>query len=131
MINALLGLLYLANAVAFNAIVSLTTASYLSSYLIPICLMILRRLRGGKIHFGPWTLGRWGLAVNIFAALHTFVTVVFSFFPPSVADGITEDNMNYSCLVYGGVILLGVTYYFAIGHRGYKGPSLPAGLGNL
>ena len=131
LINALLGLLYLANAVAFNAVVSLTTASYLSSYMIPICLMILRRLRGGRIHFGPWTLGRFGLPINIFAAVYTLVTVVFSFFPSSISEGINAQNMNYSCLVYGGVILLGILYYAVIGHRGYKGPSLDMSLGGL
>jgi amino acid transporter len=130
-INALLGLLYLANVAAFNAVVSLTTASYLSSYLIPIVLMILRRLRGGRIRFGPWTLGRWGLPINIFAAVYTFVTVVFSFFPANISEGITAENMNYSCLVYGGVIMLGIVYYAAIGHRGYKGPSLDVGLGAM
>lgn len=93
--------------------------------------MILRRLRGGKINFGPWTLGRWGLPINIFAAVYTLVTVVFSFFPPSIADPITAANMNYSCLVYGGVILLGMVYYAIIGHRYYMGPSIEMSVADL
>ena len=86
--------------------------------------MIIRRLRGGKINFGPWTLGKWGLPINCFAAVYTLVTVVFSFFPPSIADPITAQNMNYSCLVYGGVILLGIVYYVVIGRKFYVGPSV-------
>jgi len=78
LINALLGLINIGSAVAFNAIVSLVVSSYLSSYLIPIVLMIRKRLRNEKVHLGPWTLGRWGLPINIFAACYTLMTVVFT-----------------------------------------------------
>ena len=63
---------------AFNAIVSLVVSSYLSSYLLPIILMIRKRLRGESIPLGPWTLGRWGLPINIFAAVYTLITVYFT-----------------------------------------------------
>lgn len=128
-INALLGLINIGSSIAFNAIISLTTSAYLSSYLLPITLMIIKRLRGEKIKFGPWTLGRWGLPVNIVAACYTFITVIFAFFPPLVP--IDAVSMNYACVVYGGVILLGIVYYFAWGHRSYMGPSIELDVANL
>ena len=97
-------------------------SSFLTSYSIPIVLMIVKRLRHEKIEFGPWTLGRWGLPVNVFAAGYTLCTVVFTFFPPSVP--VTKESMNYSCVVYGGVVVAGLVYYGFRARKTYIGPSL-------
>jgi choline transport protein len=109
------------SSVAFNAIVSLTTSAYLSSYIIAILLMALKRIRGEAIHLGPWNLGRWGLPINIFAVAYSTMTVIFSFFPPEVP--VTAATMNYACAVYGGVILLGIVYYMLRGRHKFVGPS--------
>lgn len=87
----------------------------------PQVLLIRKKLKGEKLNLGPWNLGRWGLPVNIFAAIYTLITVVFSFFP--VGLPVDKSTMNYSCLMYGGVIILGVLYYALRGHRHYIGPS--------
>jgi choline transport protein len=119
-INALLGLINIGSSVAFNAIVSLVVAGFLSSYLIPIVIMIFKRIWREPIAFGPWNLGRWGLAINIYAAAYTIITLVFSFFPPSVP--VTAVTMNWSCVVYGGVVILGIIFYVVHGHKNYVGP---------
>jgi choline transport protein len=95
-------------------------SSYLSSYLVPIVLLISKRLKHEKISFGPWTLGRWGLPVNLFAAGYGLITVVFTFFPPSVP--ISAESMNYSSVVYVGVVILGLLYYVVKGREGYVAP---------
>lgn len=84
--------------------------------------MIAKRFSGERINFGPWNLGRYGLAINIFAAVYTFVTVIFTFFPPTVP--VDAVSMNYSCVVYGGVIILGLIYYAIGGHKKFVGPSI-------
>ncbi|KAF2770780.1 amino acid transporter [Teratosphaeria nubilosa] len=117
----LLSLINIGSSIAFNAVISLTTASYLSSYIIVIVLMIHKRLTTPeKLVFGPWTLGRLGLPINIFAAGYSIMTVVFSFFPPQVP--IKASSMNWSCAVYGGVLVLGVVYYVVKGHRQFESP---------
>lgn len=30
--------------------------------------------------------------------------------------------MNYSCVVFGGAIMIGLLYYFVVGKNVYKGP---------
>jgi len=97
-------------------------SSFLTSYSIPIVLMIVKRLRHEKIEFGPWALGRWGLPINVFAAGYILFTVVFTFFPPSVP--VTKESMNYSCVVYGGVVVAGLVYYGFRARKTYIGPSL-------
>lgn len=122
-INALLALINIGSTVAFNAVVSLVVAGFLSSYLLAIVVMIHKRLTTNEIALGLWNLGRFGLAINIYAALYTVITVVFSFFPPSTP--VDKESMNYSCVVYGGTIIFGVVYYMVHGHKAYIGPRLP------
>lgn len=78
------------------------------------------RLTANILLFGR-NLGRWGLPINIIAVLYSLVTVVFSFFPPSVL--VTAESMNYACAVYGGVVILGIIYYALRGHKQFVGPS--------
>jgi hypothetical protein len=46
----------------------------------------------------------------------------FTFRPPSVP--VTKESMNYSCIVYGGVITAGLVYYVLRARKRYAGPSL-------
>lgn len=115
-----MALVNIGSSTAFNAIISLVVSSYLSSYEIAIILLILRKVRGQKLSLGPWNLGKWGLPINIFAAAYTLVTVVFTFLP--VGLPVDKTNMNYSCVMYGGVVVLGIIYYVLRGHHHYIGP---------
>lgn len=55
--------------VGFNAIISLTTVALLFSYLLTISCVIWRRLFGDPLPRERFTLGKWGLPVNIVAWL--------------------------------------------------------------
>jgi len=83
--------------------------------------MIHRRRQPEPISLGPWNLGRFGMPINIIAAVYTLITVIFTFFPPSVP--VNSMNMNYSCVVYGGTVILGIVFYTIWGHKNYRGPS--------
>lgn len=120
LINALLGLINIGSTVAFNAIISLLSAGLFSSYLITMGLLIRKRLVGEPMYFGPWTLGRLGLPVNLFAFTYTLIVMVFSFFPP--AQPVTAQSMNWSCAVFGGVVIFGLIYYAIFGRHQYQGP---------
>lgn len=102
--NALLALINIGSTVAFNAILSILAAGLFSSYLITIGLMIRKRLVHEPLQFGPWSLGRWGLPVNIIAWIYTFIVMVFSFFPPAIP--VTAVSMNWSCAVFGGIVIM-------------------------
>ena len=119
-INACLGLINIASTTAFNAILSLLSAGLFSSYLITIGLLIRKRIVGERIHFGPWAMGRFGLPINIIAFSYTLIVMVFSFFPPAVP--VTAVSMNWGCVVFIGVVIIGLVYYALIGHRQYNGP---------
>lgn len=68
----------------------------------------------------PWSLGRYGLYVDVLAVLLLAPLFVFAMFPgsPSVNAG----NMNWGVLLFGSVVLLSTIYFFLRGTRHYVSP---------
>lgn len=88
--------------------------------MIAITLLVVKRLTHAPVHWGPWTLGKFGLAINLYSLAYLFISVFFSFFPPELP--VTTVNMNWSCAVFGGAVILGLCWYAVIGRKQYNGP---------
>ena len=94
-VTCLLSLINLGSAVAFNAIVSLAVGAILSSYIISISCVALRKIRKDRpLPAARWSLGRYGLPINIAAVLFLLVIYLFAFFP--LATPVTAETMNWS-----------------------------------
>jgi len=119
-IVCLLSLINIGSAVAFNAIMSLGVAALLSSYIISICCLRLKRWRGEPLPPARWSLGRWSSAVETFAILFLLVVYVFSFFP--LTRQVTPETMNWSIVIFSGVVLFALSYYFLYARKVYSGP---------
>ncbi|KAF5676562.1 choline permease [Fusarium heterosporum] len=99
----LFGLINIGSTTAFNAILSLAIVSLQLSYLVPIILLIWRRLcRPETLSWGPWRLGKGGLFINIVAAIYLLFTCIFLLFPPF--RPVTAANMNYASVVLSGAL---------------------------
>lgn len=118
-------LINIGSTVAFNAIISLTIAGLYTSYFIAVILMLRKRLLHEPIEFGPWTMGRFGIVVNMIAAAFLTISIVFSFFPP--AYPVTPQNMNWSCVVFGGEMILGGAWFVVRGRKQFNGPVFETG----
>ena len=118
-IAMLLNLINVASSTAFSAVISLTTLALYSSYMLPIGIMILRRLSKNKLQLGPFNLGRFGLLINILGILWGIFTVVFVVFPTEIP--VTADNMNYSSLVFGAGVIFSIATWFIYGKSRYHG----------
>ena len=119
-ISYILALINIGSSIALNAIVSLVVAGLYTSYVVPITLILIKRVRGDPVRWGPWNMGRWGILVNIISIIYIILAVFFSFFPPTAV--VTPATMNWSILVYGVVVLFSVGFWFGHGHKVYKGP---------
>ncbi|OAA67120.1 amino acid permease [Niveomyces insectorum RCEF 264] len=119
-ITALLSLINIGSSVAFNAIGSLAVSALLGTYLISFSFLILRRLRGPALPASRWSLGRWGLAVNVGAVAFLAVVWVFVFFPQTAT--VTPETMNWNVVMFCGTMIFAVVYYFAWGHKCYRPP---------
>jgi amino acid transporter len=119
-IVALVSLINIGSTVALNAINSITISSLMSSYILTIGCLIYRRLRGDPLPARRWSLGRYGMAVNIASMIFLFPMFVFAFFP--IATPVEPDSMNWGCLLFGGVIIIAGVYYAVWGHKVYTPP---------
>ncbi|KAF4630991.1 hypothetical protein G7Y89_g7142 [Cudoniella acicularis] len=122
-LEMLLGLIYLGNSTAFNAVLSMSVLGMYASYILPIIYMLLngrKNLENGQ--YGPFQLGRiMGPITNLIAICWLVVATVFSTLPS--VEPVTPQNMNYSTVVMAGWLLFGGVFFFGFGRREYTGPS--------
>ncbi|KIW90075.1 uncharacterized protein Z519_09506 [Cladophialophora bantiana CBS 173.52] len=119
----LLGLLNIAAITAFNAILSLAVVGLYLSYLLPVVVILWRRIKNPKsLRWGPFELGRWGITLNIVSIIYTVFCCVFLVFPPY--QPVTAQNFNYASVVLGGVLALSAAYWFIRGRKVYTGPAI-------
>lgn len=123
MITCLLSLINIGSTVAFNAIGSAALVSILSTYFISISVLIYARFQG-PLPAHRWDLGKLGLPINIGAVVWLVTVWVFCFFPLSISPPVTAQTMNWNCVIFGGLILVGLGYWFSWGRRSYKAPVL-------
>ena len=119
-IVALLCLIQLGSTVAFNIIVSLSVLGLLSTYMISIGCVLLKRLRHEPLPLARWSLGRYGLAINAFAFFYSAFIIVWACFP--VALPVDAGTANWSPVVWVAVMLFSVAFYWGYGTRYYTAP---------
>lgn len=116
----LLSLINIGSTVAFNAVLSLSTWALYISYIIPITLLVIKRIRQEKVDFGPFRVRRFGLLVNLYALVYGVFICIFLPFPPDLP--VNASNFNYASPVFGGVIILAVAAWFLGGRKVFVGP---------
>lgn len=119
----LFGLINIASTTAFNAILSLAVLGLHISYLVPILFFLWRRLSAPhSLSYGPWRLGRAGVAINVIAIIYLLFTSIFMVFPSY--QPVTPSNMNYASLIFGFVWLMSVVFWIVRGRKEYDGPAV-------
>ena len=118
----LLSCINIGSTAALNAIVSLGVVAILTSYWITIACVALKRVRGHTLPPRRWTLGRCGLAINLGALAFLSPLWFFSFWPVSMP--VTVENMNWSVVMYVGIIAVALTFYVVKARHVYVGPVL-------
>ncbi|GAB1214271.1 hypothetical protein ATERTT37_003433 [Aspergillus terreus] len=122
-VMVLLGLINIGSTTAFNAIISLAVFGLHVSYLVPVVFMLWRRLAPPELlTYGPWKLGRLGIATNIISLIYLTYTSVFMVFPPY--QPVTAVNMNYASLIFGAVLIFSGVYWVYKGRKVYEGPQV-------
>ncbi|KAL9616293.1 MAG: hypothetical protein Q9160_008833 [Pyrenula sp. 1 TL-2023] len=98
-IGCLLGLLMFASPVAIGAIFSLGSIAAYISFTIPI-------------------------ALKVFSAGSRFRPVPVLCFPATRGKDLDKNTMNYTCLIYFGVMGLALVWYAISARKWYKGPKV-------
>lgn len=114
-------LINIASTSAIYAILSLNNLALASSYLQVVAFFFIYKIRGGKPDYGPFKLGRWGYAINIYAMCYLVFIVIWLPFPPYLP--VTADNMNYSGPIFGFVVCAALVDWGFWGHKRFSVPS--------
>ena len=140
-IGAMLSLINLGSSVAFNAILSIGVVSLLTSYLVSISCILYKRIRNQPLLERRWSLGKWGLPMNVVGVSYLIIAWLFAFFP--LATPVTLETMyvfpgiiptetfayythpfrrNWAAAVYGGVAIVASIYFALFARRTYIAP---------
>ena len=92
-ICVVIALLNLGGRRIFNSIVGLLTGTLGLTYALSIGCVLWRRYYGEPLPPARWSLGRWGIPLNIIAFLYMLASTIISFFP--LFDGTTAADMNW------------------------------------
>ncbi|KAJ9652941.1 hypothetical protein H2198_007850 [Neophaeococcomyces mojaviensis] len=119
-VSSLLSCINLGSSVALNAINSLGGVSILISYFITISCVVQRRIRGPPLPPRRWSLGGFGLYINIAALLFLIPIIFFALWP--LATPVTASNMNWSSVMFCGTLIIAMIYYVVKARHEYTGP---------
>jgi amino acid transporter len=119
-VTVLLSLINIGSTTALLAVVTLTIGAMMSSYIITIACVLLKRIRGQPLPPHKWSLGRFGMAINIGALCFLLPVFVFAFFP--LTSTVEPDTMNWCVVMYGGILIIAVVYYALRGRHYYIPP---------
>lgn len=119
-VTAILSLINLGSTVAIQAVASLSASLLLTSYMVSISTLLLRRYTGPNLPSRRWSLGRWGAVVNIVALCFLSVFWIFSFFPPTAV--VTTTTMNWNSLMFAIIVVVALVYYLLKARHEYVGP---------
>lgn len=108
---------------ALNAILSVSNAALIFSYMISIGCVRLKRLRGEQLLPRRFDLGRWGWLINDISLASLMVGLIFAFFPTSPwTGGPYAANFGWAIVIFAATCLLALAYYLALGRRRYVAP---------
>ncbi|KAJ5622402.1 hypothetical protein N7528_005634 [Penicillium herquei] len=113
-IIALLGCIYLGSSTAFNSMMSSAVTINNLAYIVPILTNVLLFRR--TMHRGPFALNQfWGMVVNIVSVLWLIFAIIFFSFPFEMPA--TAANMNYTCVVVGGFLIIELGWWLIAGKK--------------
>ena len=81
---------------------------------------MLRKIRGQHIPYGPFKLGRYGIATNVLALAYLLYVVIWMPFPTMLP--VTGSNMNYAGPLLSTVIVGALVDWTFSGHKRFKVP---------
>ncbi|KAI7321608.1 amino acid transporter [Hortaea werneckii] len=97
-----LSLINIGSTVAFNAALSLSTTALMASYIISIGCVTRKRLTNETLPYAPWSLGKYGLPINLIALVYATWSFFWAFWPSEYH--VTTGNMNWACLIFLGFV---------------------------
>ncbi|KAF2201159.1 GABA permease [Delitschia confertaspora ATCC 74209] len=113
--------IYFGTLTGFETVIAMSTEGFYLSYAMPLLARIFARITGKKHQLeGPYSLGRFGLLLNVVGFVFlTFCCITFNF--PSISP-VTSEHMNYVSAAIGVVMLVSGITWITTGRKRFTGP---------
>lgn len=116
-----MALIYLGSPLAFYAITSLLAVALLQCYCISISCLLWRRIKHPEtLPPAEFSLGKWGIPVNIAAVLFSLWSFFWSFWPQ--AYPVTAPGFNWAVALFLVTVIGASIDYVFRGRRKWHGP---------
>ena len=120
-IVALLMLVNIASSSALWAILSLGNIALYMSYLQLLISFLVYKIQKQPLNYGPFTLGKWSYAVNVYGICFLIFIIIWLPFPPYLP--VTASNMNYAGPIFGFVVCCALVDWTFWGHKRFSVPT--------
>lgn len=107
------------SSTAFDAIIALAGIGLNISYVLPILFFMIKKIKRG-VEMGPWSMGWWGIPVNIFALVCLVFVIIWMPFPTELP--VTATNMNYELTVFLAVLFGALLDWTFSGRKRFEVP---------
>ncbi|KAJ4338065.1 hypothetical protein N0V87_004213 [Didymella glomerata] len=113
--------IYFGTVTGFNTIVAIATQGFYLSYAMPLLARIIAHFSGKKTRLeGPYSLGRYGIVLNIIGFLFLAFMCIIANFPS--ATPVDSENMNYTSAATGLIMLFSAIFWLTTGRKKFTGP---------
>lgn len=115
-------LLIFGGSVSIGALFSIGAIAAFVAFTIPIFIRVF--FVGDRFRAGPWNLGRFSLPIGAVASAFVILMVPILCLPSVTGKDLTLELMNWTCLVYGGLMFLVLVWWFVDARKWFKGPKV-------
>ena len=93
------------------------TAAIYVPYFLVLLVALIARLRGWPKERAPFSLGRWGIPVNVLAAVGAGLTCVNLLWPRDSTNPVFKLDIRVAYWLVGIPLVVGIVYYVFWQHR--------------
>lgn len=103
------------------SVISLNVVALMITYMFSIGAVLYRRIRHPELLPScRWSLGKWGVPVNVAGVLYATHAFFWCFWPESTP--VELESFNWAVVMFGAVVVLSFIDYVIRGRKQYKGP---------
>jgi choline transport protein len=120
-VSICLSLIYIGSPVAFYAITSLLTVALLQCYCLSIGCLLWRRIKYPEtLPPAKFSLGRFGIPLNIMAVIYALWCFFWAFWP--TYNPVTASGFNWASVLFVSTLIGAAIHFVVKARKRYVGP---------
>lgn len=121
-VGILLTLLLFGGEASIGAIFSVGALAAFVAFTIPITIRTF--FVGSRFRRGPWHLGKFSYPIGVASTSFTVLMIPILCLPSVTGSDLDPSLMNWTCLVWGGPMLIILVWWVVDAHKWFTGPKV-------